>query len=174
MAFQPPPNRQKQNTWLSSHHPTETKHMAFQPPPNGQKQNTWLSSHRPTETKHMAFQPSLPETQVFLPKRYGRSLWKMPAWRPLAVQPVRNSKTGSSSAKTVSKLAPFWSMPISFLAAFSFFFTSLIVTTWNNQFLASVIQVSLAKAWLDKISLASWFLARLGSCWLLQTSDFAF
>ena len=69
---------------------TETKHMAFQPPPyrnktHGfpattlQKQNAWLSSHRPTETKHMAFQPSLPETQAFLPKRYGRSLWKMPA-----------------------------------------------------------------------------------------------
>jgi len=56
MAFQPPPYTNK-NTWLSSHHPTQTKHMAFQPPPNRQSQNTWLSSHHPTETKHMAFQP---------------------------------------------------------------------------------------------------------------------
>ena len=117
MAFQAPPNRnkthgfpattqQKQNTWLSSHHPTQTKHMAFQPPPYTNKthgfpattlhkQNTWLSSHHLTQTKHMAFQPPLPETQAFsqpgMAQVYGkcllRGLWlssqcKIEGFRP--------------------------------------------------------------------------------------------
>ena len=52
MAFQPPPcNRQSQNTWLSSHHPTDSNKTKGLP---ATTKNTWLSSHHPTETKHMA------------------------------------------------------------------------------------------------------------------------
>jgi len=47
----------KQNTWLSSHHLTDSHKTHGFPATTQQKQNTWLSSHHPTQTKHMAFQP---------------------------------------------------------------------------------------------------------------------
>jgi len=97
MAFQPPANRQKkthgfpatalqkQNAWLSSHNPAETKNMAFQPPPYTETKHMAFqpptcrnkihgipATSKQTETKHMAFQPLLPETQAFsFQKRYG-------------------------------------------------------------------------------------------------------
>jgi len=76
---------QKQNAWLSSHNPAETKNMAFQPPPYTETKHMAFqpptcrnkihgipATSKQTETKHMAFQPLFPETQAFsFQKRYG-------------------------------------------------------------------------------------------------------
>ena len=95
MAFQPPANRQKKNTWLSSHRPTETKRMAFQPQPsrnkkhgfpaaalyrnkthgfpatNLQKQNTWHSSYQQTDRNKTHGFPatSSRNSSFFFPKK---------------------------------------------------------------------------------------------------------
>ena len=129
MAIQPSLNRnkthgypaiteQKPNTWLSSHHWTETKHMAIQPSLNRnkthgypattlQKQNTWLSSHHshhPTETKHMAFQPSLNRN-----KRDGfPATSKQTETKHMATQPSQNRNKTHGYPATTSRNSSFF------------------------------------------------------------------
>ena len=46
----PATTQQKQNTWLSSHHPTQTKQMALQPS-HKKNRSIWLSSHQTWKKK---------------------------------------------------------------------------------------------------------------------------